>query len=428
MWSRRRFVAGVGSGLAGLATTRWDGMERLLAAAHATADRGPELVAVDEDFWFEVQQAFTVDRNIVNLNNGTIQPSLRPVQDAMRRHYEFSANAGAYTTNYFSKEVESVRRRLAAHAGCDGEELVIARSGSEAGEIAVMGIDLKPGDEVVTTDQDYPRLINAWKQREAREHIVLKQVDLPPPPVALDDFYRKLESTITPRTRVVMICHMTHRTAQVAPMKRIIDLAHQRGIQVIVDGAHGFMHVPVNVRELDCDYYVASLHKWLMAPPGNGFLYVKKSRIESLWPLTPADLSRKANIRKFEDVGTRSHANRAAIAEAITFNEGIGLERKSARLRYLTRRWADRLKAHPRVRILTDLDLPEACGIAAFTIEGMNLTDLTRTLLNDYGIVVSHMTHPKFDGLRIVTNVSMTVAEIDYFAGTIESVLRANAI
>jgi len=424
MWTRRRFLGPVGGSFGLLAALRPDGLARVLAASRSVADRRPEQVATDEDFWFEVQQAFTVDRNIVNLNNGTMQPNLRIVQDAMRRHYEYSANAGAHTTGDLAEEIERVRRRLATHAGCDTEEIAITRCGSEAGQIAVMGIDLKPGDEVLTTDQDYPRFLNSWKQRQLREGVVLNQVQLPPPWVALDDFYNRLEKEVRPRTKVIMVCQMTHWTAQMAPVRRITQMAHQRGIDVIVDGAHGFMHYPINVRELDADYYIASLHKWCMAPPGNGFLYVRKSKIAKLWPLTPADEKMQDDIRKFEDVGTRTHANRVAIAEGITFNEGLGLERKAARLRYLKERWALRLKAQPKVGFLTSLKPQESCAIATMSIDGMDMAKLTSKLHDDYGIIVSHMKHPKFEGIRVVPNVSNTLREMDYFAESIEEVIK----
>jgi isopenicillin-N epimerase len=423
MWSRRRFL-GVGAGVGVAAALRPYPLERLSAAARSVDGLPPEQVAHDEDFWFEVSQAFTVDRNIINLNNGTLQPSLRVVQDAMRRHYEFSANAGFHTTAYFSKECEVVRRRLASHAGCDCEELAITRCGSESGEIAVMGIDLKPGDEVVTTDQDYPRFINSWKQREKREGIVLRIVELPAPPVPLDTFYDRVLGAVTPRTKVIHVCHMTHLTAQVAPFKRLAAFARPRGIQVILDGAHGFMHVPVDVRDFDCDYYIASLHKWCMAPPGNGFLYVRRSRLASLWPLTPAPDGQKDDIRKLEDVGTRTFANRAAIAEALAFNEGLGIERKSARLRYLKERWVNRLKTNPRVRLYSSLDPAESCAIATFGIDGADHAKLAQKLLDDHSIVVSHMTHRTFQGFRIVPNISMTLKEIDYFGEVMEKEIK----
>jgi len=209
-----------------------------------------------------------------------------------------------------------------------------------------------------------------------------------------------------------------------APVKRLGALARARGIQYIVDGAHGFMHIPFKVTDYDCDYFIGSLHKWLMAPPGNGFLYVRRDRIPALWPLTPAAESHKADIRKFEDVGTRTQANRVVMAEALTFNEGIGIDRKSARLRYLRDRWATRLKTNPRVTFLTSLDPAESCAIATINIAGVDMPKMAATLHEEHGIVVSHMKHPKFEGIRIVPNVSNSLREMDYFAEAIEDVIK----
>jgi selenocysteine lyase/cysteine desulfurase len=427
MWTRRRFLERVGSGVGVVATLRAGGIERVLAAGQAVRGRSPQEVASDEDYWYEIQQAFTVDRNTINMNNGTMQPSLRVVEEAMQRNYEFSANAGIHTTDYFSHDLEIVRRRLAKHAGCSPEELALTRGGSEAGQIAVMGIDLKPGDEVLTTDYDYPRFLNSLRQRELREGIVLRKIALPPPPVPFDVFYRRIEEAITPKTRVLLVCHMTHWTAQMAPIKRLATLARAHDLHYIVDGAHGFMQVPINVVDYDCDYYIASLHKWLMAPPGNGFLYVRKARIPTLWPLTPADEKQKNDIRKFEDVGTRTQANRVVMAEALTFNEGIGIERKTARLRYLKERWANRLKANPRVTFLTSLDPAESCAIATINIAGVDMPKMAATLHDEHGIVVSHMKHERFEGFRVVPNIHMTIGELDYFSDVLEEVIRKMA-
>jgi len=311
--------------------------------------------------------------------------------------------------------------------GCTADELAITRCGSEAGQIAVMGIDLKPGDEVLTTDYDYPRFLNSLRQRELREGIVLRKIALPPPPVPLDLFYQRIEEAITPKTRVLLVCHMTHWTAQQAPIKRLAGLARKHNLEYIVDGAHGFMHIPINVVDYDCDYYIGSLHKWLMAPPGNGFLYVRKSKIPTLWALTPAGEGMKNSIRKFEDVGTRTHANRVVMAEALTFNEGIGIERKTARLRYLKERWADRLKQNPRVTFLTSLDPAESCAIATINISGVDMPKLATRLHDEHGIVVSHMKHARFEGFRIVPNIHMTIQEIDYFSDVMEAEMRRAA-
>jgi len=425
-FNRRDFLKGCAAGVGLLAGGGGDALAHILEAGRDLDGLSPEEVATNEDFWFIVQQAFTEDRNLINLNCGTIQNGLRIVQEAVRRHTDYTGNAAAYSMGVLGKEIESCRRRLAAHLGCDSEELVICRGGSEAGEIPIMGLDLKPGDEVVTTNQDYPRLVSSWRQREKREGIVLKIVKLPAPPVPLDVFYKLVEQAVTPRTKAILVCHMTHYSAQMAPVRRISDMAHAKGIEVICDGAHGFMHFPFKLADLGCDYYTASLHKWLMAPPGNGFVRIPKDKIPKVYPLTPPWTDTPNDIRRFEDVGTRSPANRVAIAEAITFNEGIGLERKSARIRYLKERWANRLKAFPKVRFYTSLDPAESCGIANFGVEGMDMNKLASHLLDKWGIIVSPVKHPDglIDGIRIVVNVSLMTKEVDYFADVMEDIIK----
>jgi isopenicillin-N epimerase len=426
MLNRRDFFRNCVAGAAVLGAAGNDMQERILAAERDVAGSSPEQIASSEDFWFIVQQAFTEDRNIINLNNGTIQNGLRIVQDAVRRHNEFSGNAAAHSMMILAKEIESCRRRLASHLGCDSEELVICRSGTEAGHIPIMGLELHRGDEVIITNMDYPKLITAWKQREKREGIVVRMVALPAPPVKFDEFYRLIEQQVTSKTKVIHVCHMTHWTGQMAPIRRISDMAHSRGIEVLVDGAHGFMHVPFKLSDLGCDYYTASLHKWLMAPPGNGFVRIPKDRIPKVWPLTPPWTDDPKDIRRYEDVGTRTPANRVAIAEAITFNEGIGIERKSARIRYLKERWTNRLRTLPKVRFYSSLDPAESCGVATFGVEGMDMAKLTEHLLDKWGIVVSPMKHPDglIDGIRAVVNISLSAKEMDYFADVMEGIIK----
>ncbi len=430
MLNRRGFLrsCAVGAGL--LSSSSINTYEQILAAGRDAADSSPEQLAANEDFWFMVQQAFTEDRNIINLNNGTVQNGLRIVQETVRRHNEFTGNAAAHSMFTLAKEIESCRRRLASHLGCDSEEIAICRGGTEAGQIPIMGFNLNPGDEVITTNQDYPRLISSWKQREKREGIVLKIVELPAPPVSMDQFYQLVEEQITSRTKLIMVCHMTHWTGQMAPIRRIADMAHSKGIELLVDGAHGFMHVPFKLSDLRCDYYTASLHKWLMAPPGNGFVRIRKDRIPNIWPLTPPWTDDPNDIRRFEDVGTRTPSNRIAIAEAITFNEGIGIERKSARIRYLKDRWANRLRTIPRVRFYSSLDPDESCGIATFGIEGMDMAKLTEHLFDKWGIVVTPMKHPDglVDGIRAAVNVSLSAREIDYFADVMEEIIKKGSL
>src|SRR6185436_12519847 len=209
----------------------------------------------------------------------------------------------------------------------------ITRNSSEALENAQYGVELKRGDEVLTTNQDYPRMLTTFQQRERREGIVLKTISFPVPPSGMDDLYRRFEQAVTPKTKLILVCHITNRTGQIFPVRRICDMAHARGIKVIVDGAHAFNQFPYKISDLNCDYYGVSLHKWTFAPIGTGFLYVRKELIKETWPLMAASERQDTDIRKFEEIGTHPAANHDAICEAITFNNNIGIERKTARLR-----------------------------------------------------------------------------------------------
>src|SRR5262249_46465828 len=291
MPTRRDFIRSIaGASAAAMATYREGGIDRILAASRAAGSSLPDEVAKSEDFWREIQQAFTVDRSLINLNNGGVSPSPRVVQDAMRRYLEYSNQAPSYTMwGILEPEIESVRSRLAAAFGCNPEEMAITRNASEALEICIFGLDLKPGDEVLTTNQDYPRMLTSWRQRERRDGIKLKTISFPVPPPSMEDLKERFERAITPRTRVIQVCHITNLTGQISPIKEICRMGRQHGIEVIVDGAHAFAHFPFKHSELDCDYYGTSLHKWLLAPHGTGFLYVKKSKINGLWPLMAAE-------------------------------------------------------------------------------------------------------------------------------------------
>lgn len=421
-FTRRSFLRGA-SGLAA-ASFNENGLARALDATSFISGRAPDDVARDEDFWFQIQQAFTVDRTWINLNNGGVSPSPRIVQDAMRRYLEFSNLATVQTMwRILEPQIESVRRRLARAFGCHPEEMAITRNASESLEICQFGLNLKPGDEVVTTNQDYPRMLTTWRQRERRDGIVVKTISFPVPPPSLDDLAVRLERAVTSRTRVIHFCHITNLTGQIFPVKRICQFGRERGIEVIVDGAHAFAHFPFTHADLDCDYYGTSLHKWLTAPHGTGFLYVRRSRIEKLWPLMAADAKQDADIRKFEEIGTHPAANHNAINEALDFHEGIGGERKAARLRYLFQRWAKRLEGQKGVRLLTSFDPRQSCGLATFGIDGVDPVKLAGHLYDKYRIISTAIVHEEYQGLRVTPNVYTTLEEIDTFAEAVEKVL-----
>ncbi len=429
MPSRRTFLHRVAHGTVaagtGLLAFTDDSLAHLEAASRSVAGRPASEVAADETYWREIQQAFTLDRTLVNLNNGGCCPSPRVVHEAFKRYLDISNQAPVYHMwQVLEPNIETVRRRLAADFGCDPEEMAITRNASEALQIAQLGIDLKAGDEVVTTNQDYPRMLDTWEQRVRRDGIVLKKVSIPTPAADMAELVRPIEAAITPRTKVLHFCHVVNLTGQIMPVRELTRLARARGIRTIVDGAHAFQHFPFSVRDFDCDYYGCSLHKWTLAPIGTGFLYVRRELIPSLWPLTPASASLEGNIRKFEEIGTHPAANHNAIAEALAFQHGIGLERKAARLRYLRDRWARRLQGRPRVRLHTNLAPEHSCGLATVGIEGIDPGALASHLWATYRMIVTPIKHAEFEGIRITPNVYTTLEEIDTFAEAMEEVLR----
>ncbi len=373
--------------------------------------------AQDEDFWMQIQQAFTLDRNTVNFNNGGCSPSPRIVQDALRRQIEFANQAPSnYMWRILEPEVESVRAGLARVFKCDTEEVAITRNASESLEILILGMDLSPGDEIITSILDYPRMITTIKQRERRDGIKLVQVNVPAPATSHKELVAAFANAITSKTKMIVASQVSFMNGQIFPIKEIVELGRKHNIPVIVDGAHAFVQYGFDHRDLNCDYYGTSLHKWMMAPVGTGMLYVRKNKIEGVWPMMAAENTQNDNIRKFEEIGTHPAANHNAIGEALTFHETIGMKRKEARLRYLRHRWADKLVDMKNVRFYTNLDPKHSCALTTVGIEGIKTADLSAWLLAKHNIFVVGIVNDFIDGMRISPNVYSTVQEVDRLA------------
>ncbi len=381
--------------------------------------------ANDENFWKEIERAFTVDRSLVNFNNGGVSPAPLHVQEAMKDHLDFSHKAPPYTMwQILEPQKETVRRRLARHWGVGCEEVALTRNASESLQICQFGIDLKRGDEVLTTTQDYPRMINTFKQRERREGIVLKQFQIPTPCEDDDEIVKRFADNITSRTRLILVSHMINLTGQILPVKRVVALGREKGIPVIVDGAHALAHFEFKLSDLDCDYYGTSLHKWLFAPHGTGLLYVRKDKIKGLWPMMAAAEKQDEDIRKFEEIGTHPAANTLAVAEALSFHQAMGGKRKEARLVHLRDRWARRLIEHDRVRLHTSLKAGFACGIANVQIDGIETGSLQSWLWKKRRILTVAIKHDEFNGLRVSPSVYSTYEEVDRFCEAIEHAIQ----
>lgn len=422
--TRRNFLAfaGKGVGLAALSVPAIGTLLKEVEVASAKVSHlSPDQAAMDEDYWGIIQNAFTVTRGIVNLNNGGVSPSPRIVTEALVRYIWQQEDATAYTMwQILEPQSETIRTGLAEMFGCDREEIAITRNASESLEILLMGMDFKPGDEILTTTQDYPRMLTTLRQRERREGLVLKLVKIPTPPQNLDQITSAFEKGITARTKLILISHQVNITGQITPVQAVCALARAKGIETIVDGAHSFAQFDFKQKDLGCDCFGTSLHKWLHAPKGTGLLYVKRDKIAKLWPLMAAEEKAASDIRKFEEVGTHSAAPRLAIGEAMLFHNSIGGKRKEARLRYLSRYWMNRLKDVPKVRFNTSFDSVQSCAIANVNIDGVDPSAIGSYLFSKHKIFTTPILHEEFKGIRITPNVYTTLNELDRFCDLME--------
>ena len=426
---RRALVTGAGAGLFGAFLPRFREDAGRAPARAAASSRGgtPAATASDAAYWDQIARAFDVDRTIVNLNNGGCSPAPAHVLEAMIRDLRFSNEIPVHHMwNVLEPRIESARRDLAGEFGCDPEEIAIVRNASEAMETLTLGIDLEAGDEVILTNQNYPRMITTWEQRARRDGVVVKKISFPVPPPSAADVVERFRAAITPRTRVIEVTHITNLTGQILPVRDIVRLGRERGIEVFVDGAHAFAHFPFRRDELECDYYGTSLHKWLFAPIGTGFLYVRKEKQKKIWPLMAAPPAMDENVRKYEEIGTHPAANHNAIAAAMAFHRGIGGDRKAARLRWLRDRWAKRLMdADRRVRVLTPLNDRDSCGIGLVHVEGLDTEKLQAWLWEKNRVMTTPIVHPEFNGLRVTPNVYTTPEDIDVFCECVERALKS---
>lgn len=381
----------------------------------------------DEEFWAKIRELFPIDPNVIQLNNAAIGSTPRHVLEAVR-HYDDMLVSQPSHAYYDEQEayVERVREELSGFFGCDAQELAVTRNASEGLHNVILGLDLKPGDEVLTTNQDYPAMLDSLRQRAAREGIVLRTFSFSLPPVNVEDLYERFEKGVTQKTRVLLISHMTWTTGQIFPVKAICAMAAARNIQTIVDGAQSFGHIPVRRDDLGCDYFATSLHKFFSGPLGTGFLYVRRDRIDKVWPLMGAAPELKNSIRKFDGLGpgTMPIHIRNAIPEAIAFHYIVSIERKAERLRFLRRRWMNRLEQVPGVRMLNADDPEQSCGTAAFVPGRWDVQRFVQVLQKEHQIHVrARGVTGEFACIRVSPGVFTMAAEIDRFCEVVENLI-----
>lgn len=415
--NRRSFLqrAGIFSATAFLSSLTQPAWSRNLDAALRNAEGvSPDELATEEDFWYYIQQSFTVSPSLINLNNGGVSPAPKTVQDAMKRYYDLSNEAPSYYMwRVLDQGREPLRKNLARMAGCSPEEIAINRNSSEGLETVIFGLQLKAGDEVVLAKQDYPNIINAYKQRELRDGIKLVWVNLELPSEDENYLVQEYVKAFSAKTKVVNVTHIINWNGQILPVKKIAAEAHKRGIEVVVDGAHSFAHFDFKIPDLDADYFAASLHKWLYAPIGSGMLYVRKEKIKNIYPMFAMDNPLKDDIRKFEALGTRPFYIEQAIGKAIEFHDMIGSERKEKRLHYLKNYWMEKVKNVPKVKLNTSLHPAWGCAIGNVAIEGKKPGELDAFLLDKYRVHTVGIEWENIKGVRITPNVYTTTKNLD---------------
>ncbi len=383
----------------------------------------PEQTAIDEDYWTVIQQSYTVNPNLINLNNGGVSPSPRVVQEAVERFNQLSNEGPSYYMwRILDQGREPLRYKLATLAGCSPEEIAVNRNATEALNTVIFGLDLKAGDEVIGTKQDYPNMIQAWKQRALRDGIVYTQISFDFPMEDDDAIVSAFEKAITPKTKILHLTHIINWIGQILPVKKIAQMAHRRGLEVIVDGAHSFGLLDFKIPDLECDYFGTSLHKFLSAPIGSGMLWIKKEKIEKIWPLVCNDKPRSDDIRKFETLGTRSFPIEQGIGEALNFHNAIGAKRKEERIRYLKNYWAEKARNIPKVKIHTSFKPEYACAICGVSIDGMTPAQLDQALFNTYKIHTVGIVWENISCVRVTPHVYTRLQDLDKLVFALEEI------
>jgi selenocysteine lyase/cysteine desulfurase len=392
-------------------------------AAKRVQHLSAEQVAQDEDYWAEIQRAYTVNPNIIDLNNGGVSPSPLVVQQAVERYNQLSNEGPSYYMwRILDQGREPLRDKLAGLAGTSSEEIAINRNATESLNTIILGLDLKSGDEVIGTKQDYPHMIQAYKQRALREGIVYKQLSFDFPIEDDEQIVKAYEDAITQKTKLLHVTHMINWVGQIMPAQKICDMAHAKGIEVIVDGAHSFGLMDFKIPDLHCDYFGTSLHKFLSAPIGSGMMWIKKEKIGKIWPLLSSGEPHSNDIRKFEELGTRSFPIEQGIGEAINFHEGIGSKRKEERIRYLKNYWASKVQQIPKVKLHTSLNAKYSCAICGVSIDGMTPGELDSALFNQYKIHTVGIVWENISCVRITPHVYITPTDLDKLVRAIEEI------
>jgi len=381
-------------------------------------------LAQQDAFWATIRGKYRLTPDYINLENGYYSMQAEPVLDAFMGHVRrTNYEASRYMRTAQVPDKLRVRTRLAGLAGCSAEELIVTRNTTESLDTVIAGYDWTPGDEAIMAAQDYGAMLDMFKLQARRYGMVNRVVSLPHDPRSDDELVQVYANAITPRTRLLMVCHMVNITGHILPVRAIADMAHARGVDVMVDGAHAFAQLDFKIPDLGGDYYGASLHKWLGVPLGAGILYVRREKIEKLWPIYGDSAFADTDIRKLNHTGTHPVHTDLAIDDAIDFHESIGIARKEARLRFLQQYWTRQVRGVPRIVLNTPSDPKRSCAIANVGVEGVKPADLARELFERFRVwtVAIDRAEARVHGVRVTPHVYTTTAELDTFVGALKA-------
>jgi selenocysteine lyase/cysteine desulfurase len=380
------------------------------------------VLAKDEDFWTGIRNQYLLKPDYINLENGYYNFLPQPILNKFIEHIKEVNYQGSYymrTVQFDNKQ--NIAARLAGIAGCLAEELVITRNTTESLDLVIGGFDWKVGDEAIMAVQDYGAMLDMFDQIQNRYGVVNIKLSVPNHPKNDEEIVNLYASAITPKTKVLFVSHMINITGQVLPIRKICDMAHAKGVQVIVDGAHAFAHVKFRIDELNCDYYAAALHKWLSTPLGAGLLYVKKENVKNLWPLL-ADGEKDMNkINRLNHIGTHPVHTDLTINDCMDYFEMIGAERKEARMYFLQNYWTSKVRNLPKIIINTPADASRSCGIANVGIEGISPADLAKRLMTEHKVFTVAIDYANVHGCRITPNLYTTTKELDQFVQALKT-------
>jgi selenocysteine lyase/cysteine desulfurase len=418
MNNRRSFIRQTAALLGSVA------LHQNIAAAFPSVPTSPLLIEGDEeDFWRQIRLEYAASPTMINLNNGGVSPTPRATMDALNYYNRMCSEAPSYYMwRVLDQDREPLRDNLAALAGVSPDEIAINRNATEALNTIIFGLNLKAGDEVVLSKYDYPNMINAWKQREKRDGIKLVWVDLELPSEDEDYLVNAYISKITDKTKLLHITHIINWNGQILPARQLAEAAHARGVEVLLDGAHSFAVLDYKIPDLGCDYFGTSLHKFLCGPYGTGMMWIRKEKIEQIWPLLSNGEPQGKDIRKFESLGTRSFPIEMALGYSIDLHNLIGSKRKQDRLHFLKNYWMSKVKDVQGIKFYTSPKPKWSCAIGNFGLEGKKAVEISDKLHNQYKIHSVAIDWEKINGVRITPNVYTTTDELDKLVRAIKAI------